>query len=101
MPRVCDSTLSASYWVLQVGAGIKLLNITRLQVGAGIKLLNITRLTMPRRDAHPGPGGSKGHGMDCTHFCLPGLPDDWNRMFLASLPGWMAENERKARKGEL
>lgn len=68
------------------------------QVGAGIKLLNITRLTMPRRDAHPGPGGEKGHGMDCTHFCLPGIPDDWNLMFLASLPEWMAEHGREATK---
>lgn len=64
-----------------------------------IKLLNITKLTTPRRDAHPGDGNGHG-GMDCTHFCLPGLPDDWNMLFLASLPRWLAENAARRRAEE-
>jgi hypothetical protein len=28
-------------------------------------------------------------GMDCSHFCLPGLPDDWNMLMLASLADWI------------
>ncbi|KAB5541126.1 hypothetical protein DKX38_014100 [Salix brachista] len=57
-------------------------------------LLDITMLSELRKDAHPSiysgdlspqqradPVGSA----DCSHWCLPGLPDTWNQLFYAAL----------------
>ncbi|KAI5066995.1 hypothetical protein GOP47_0017523 [Adiantum capillus-veneris] len=59
--------------------------------GAAVKLLNITGLSSYRKDAHssiynvgreePRPM----HRQDCSHWCLPGLPDVWNELLFASL----------------
>ncbi|KAK9672991.1 hypothetical protein RND81_12G139100 [Saponaria officinalis] len=53
--------------------------------------LNITKLTEYRQDGHPsiyrGPG-SKSHrniAQDCSHWCLPGVPESWNQLLYASL----------------
>ncbi|CDP18746.1 unnamed protein product [Coffea canephora] len=49
-------------------------------------LLNTTSLSKLRADAHPsiyGFGGSRG--MDCSHWCLPGVPDTWNQLLYAVL----------------
>lgn len=45
-----------------------------------VKLLDITNLSLLRKDGHPstyGLGAAIG-GMDCSHWCLPGVPDTWN-----------------------
>uniref|UniRef100_A0A6M2EP25 Uncharacterized protein n=1 Tax=Populus davidiana TaxID=266767 RepID=A0A6M2EP25_9ROSI len=57
-------------------------------------LLDITMLSELRKDGHPSiysgdlspqqradPSGSA----DCSHWCLPGLPDTWNQLFYAAL----------------
>ncbi|XP_009769584.1 protein trichome birefringence-like 41 [Nicotiana tabacum] len=49
-----------------------------------IFLLDITILTHLRKDGHPGNYNGYG-GVDCTHFCLSGVPDTWNQLFYASL----------------
>ena len=61
-----------------------------------VRLLDITALSAMRKDAHPsvysgdltpaqranpGAGGS----VDCSHWCLPGLPDTWNQLFYTLL----------------
>ncbi|XP_012464602.1 protein trichome birefringence-like 41 isoform X1 [Gossypium raimondii] len=46
-----------------------------------VKLLDITLLSLLRKDGHPsmyGLGGSTG--MDCSHWCLAGVPDTWNEL---------------------
>lgn len=51
-----------------------------------VELLDITGLSQLRKDGHPsvyGEGGRRGN--DCTHWCLPGLPDTWNLLLYASL----------------
>ncbi len=51
-----------------------------------VHLLNVTRLSQLRKDAHPSVYGLGGHlGMDCTHWCLAGLPDTWNQLLYAEL----------------
>lgn len=45
--------------------------------------LDITMLSQYRIDGHPWIYGS--HGKDCSHWCLPGLPDTWNQLVYASL----------------
>ncbi|XP_021842453.2 protein trichome birefringence-like 38 [Spinacia oleracea] len=63
-----------------------------------VKYLNITKLSRYRIDAHPGIYRYKDWKdltrktkdivslrPDCSHWCLPGLPDTWNRLLYASL----------------
>lgn len=51
-----------------------------------VNLLNITTLSQLRKDGHPSSYGHGGHrGMDCSHWCLPGVPDTWNHLLYASL----------------
>ncbi|XP_027068018.2 protein trichome birefringence-like 5 isoform X1 [Coffea arabica] len=56
-------------------------------------LLNITRLTNFRKDGHPSVYGKNVTGgrkvsakrQDCSHWCLPGVPDAWNELIYATL----------------
>ncbi|XP_051125819.1 protein trichome birefringence-like 43 isoform X2 [Andrographis paniculata] len=52
-----------------------------------VQLLDVTALSQLRIDAHPSFYG--GHGVhaavDCTHWCLTGLPDIWNHFLYAML----------------
>ncbi|XP_021753680.1 protein trichome birefringence-like 42 [Chenopodium quinoa] len=55
-----------------------------------VKYLNITKLSEYRIDAHPSIYTKKVKGnlpgsSDCSHWCLPGLPDTWNRLLYASI----------------
>ncbi|KAM7503167.1 hypothetical protein LguiB_002071 [Lonicera macranthoides] len=51
-----------------------------------VYLLNITSLSQLRVDGHPSVYGHGGHrDMDCSHWCLAGVPDIWNELFYASL----------------
>ncbi|ESW21517.1 hypothetical protein PHAVU_005G077300 [Phaseolus vulgaris] len=46
-----------------------------------VTLLDITTLSLLRKDGHPsiyGLGGAAG--MDCSHWCLAGVPDTWNEI---------------------
>ncbi|KAI9114585.1 hypothetical protein K1719_014283 [Acacia pycnantha] len=47
-----------------------------------VHLPNITRLSQQRNDAHPSVYGKPERkiGMDCSHWCLPGVPDTWNEL---------------------
>jgi len=43
-----------------------------------VTLLDITLLSLLRKDAHPSIYGL--FSMDCSHWCLPGVPDVWNQI---------------------
>lgn len=47
-------------------------------------VLDITRMSEFRADAHPSMAGGKKHD-DCMHWCLPGVTDTWNDLFVAHL----------------
>ncbi|XP_044488186.1 protein trichome birefringence-like 38 [Mangifera indica] len=49
-----------------------------------VHLLNITTLSQLRKDAHPSSYNAF-KGMDCTHWCIAGLPDTWNQLLYAAL----------------
>ncbi|KAI3677545.1 hypothetical protein L6452_36811 [Arctium lappa] len=63
--------------------------------GVNVKLINITQLTQCRKDAHPTVHRKLWRPLtedqkkypqrasDCTHWCLPGVPDIWNELLLA------------------
>ncbi|KAF8101168.1 hypothetical protein N665_0209s0026 [Sinapis alba] len=54
-----------------------------------VKVLNITAMSAQRKDGHPSLYylGSHGpaplHRQDCSHWCLPGVPDTWNELLYA------------------
>lgn len=51
-----------------------------------VTLLDINLLSQFRVDGHPSIYGNPRHrGMDCTHWCLPGVPDAWNQLLYANL----------------
>lgn len=51
--------------------------------------LNITYMTELRRDGHPSRNRELGTPQDapedCSHWCLPGVPDTWNEVLYAHL----------------
>lgn len=50
-----------------------------------VYLLDITFLSQLRKDAHPSAYSGDHAGVDCSHWCLPGLPDTWNQLLYAAL----------------
>ncbi|MCD7464520.1 Protein trichome birefringence-like 41 [Datura stramonium] len=47
-----------------------------------VTLLDVTNLCLLRKDGHPSIYGLGGRtGMDCSHWCLAGVPDIWNEIF--------------------
>ncbi|KAL8189502.1 hypothetical protein R6Q57_029068 [Mikania cordata] len=58
-----------------------------------VVLLNVTRLTNFRKDGHPSVYGKNVTGLkmvstkreDCSHWCLPGVPDAWNELIYATV----------------
>ncbi|XP_006657213.3 protein trichome birefringence-like 5 [Oryza brachyantha] len=59
-----------------------------------VRLLNVTKLTNFRKDGHPSVYGKAAAAagrkvsrrkQDCSHWCLPGVPDAWNELIYASL----------------
>ncbi|PIN14187.1 hypothetical protein CDL12_13193 [Handroanthus impetiginosus] len=54
-----------------------------------VEFLNITYLTEFRKDGHPANNREQGTPVnapqDCSHWCLPGVPDTWNELLYAEL----------------
>ncbi|XP_042480528.1 protein trichome birefringence-like 43 [Macadamia integrifolia] len=49
-------------------------------------LLDVTLLSQLRKDGHPSVYGYGGHlDMDCSHWCLAGVPDTWNQILYAAV----------------
>ncbi|MBA0580039.1 hypothetical protein Gorai_022275 [Gossypium raimondii] len=49
-------------------------------------LLDITLLTQLRKDGHPSIYARAGPKLiDCSHWCLAGVPDTWNQLLYAAL----------------
>ncbi|GAA0185001.1 hypothetical protein LIER_32289 [Lithospermum erythrorhizon] len=49
-----------------------------------VYLIDITTLSQLRTDAHPSTYSATKSGNDCSHWCLPGLPDTWNQLLYAA-----------------
>lgn len=60
-----------------------------------VSYLNVTRMTDYRKDGHPSMYRKQNFSEeerrsplrfeDCSHWCLPGVPDAWNEMLYAEL----------------
>ncbi|XP_074567398.1 protein trichome birefringence-like 38 [Curcuma longa] len=54
-------------------------------VSKPVFLLDITLLSQLRKDGHPSAYSGDHGGMDCSHWCLAGVPDTWNQILYAAL----------------
>ncbi|CAH9120234.1 unnamed protein product [Cuscuta europaea] len=50
-----------------------------------VTIMHITPMSAFRSDAHVGTWGDKPSLSDCSHWCLPGVPDMWNEILLSYL----------------
>ncbi|GMN55271.1 hypothetical protein TIFTF001_024394 [Ficus carica] len=72
---------------------MKIVEETIRDMRVPVKLLNVTRLTNFRKDGHPSIYGKNStvgkkvskRRQDCSHWCLPGVPDAWNELIYANL----------------
>lgn len=73
---------------LEISGGV----VSRMK--SGVPFLNITTLSLLRKDAHPSiysldltaeQKKNPGRYADCSHWCLPGLPDTWNELLYSVL----------------
>ncbi|KAL3620451.1 hypothetical protein CASFOL_035363 [Castilleja foliolosa] len=65
------------------------------KVKSPVSYLNVTKMTNYRQDAHPSsyrkPNATEDEKrvfqthQDCSHWCLPGVPDTWNQLLFAQL----------------
>ncbi|KAK2635731.1 hypothetical protein Ddye_030523 [Dipteronia dyeriana] len=81
---------------LNVGINQQLFDITEnvtKSMKVPVHILNITILSEYRKDAHPSLYGVSRDkrksdlktNPDCTHWCLPGLPDTWNELLYTKI----------------
>ncbi|KAL9401966.1 hypothetical protein Peur_005815 [Populus x canadensis] len=70
---------------------MKILESVISEMKTPVFYLNITRMTGYRKDGHPSvyrkPNVHQripGIIQDCSHWCLPGVPDSWNELFYAT-----------------
>ncbi|MCD7461630.1 hypothetical protein HAX54_046702 [Datura stramonium] len=49
-----------------------------------VYLLDITLLTQLRKDGHPSSYAMSGQ-LDCSHWCVAGVPDTWNLLLYTAL----------------
>ena len=50
-----------------------------------VTTLHVTPMGAYRSDAHVGTWGDNPSVPDCSHWCLPGLPDMWNEILFSYL----------------
>ncbi|XP_057416847.1 protein trichome berefringence-like 7 isoform X2 [Lotus japonicus] len=54
-------------------------------VTSPINVLHVTSMSAFRSDAHVGNWSDNPTIQDCSHWCLPGVPDMWNEIILSQL----------------
>ncbi|KAE9593903.1 hypothetical protein Lal_00036469 [Lupinus albus] len=74
-----------------------------------VTYLNITRMTDFRKDGHPSiyrkqnlsPEERKSplRYQDCSHWCLPGVPDAWNEILYAEILTRQYQNQHQQNRG--
>lgn len=52
-----------------------------------VTVLHVTPMSAFRSDAHVGTWSKRPSLSDCSHWCLPGVPDIWNEIVISYLLG--------------
>lgn len=55
------------------------------KMSVSVTMLRITSMSGSRGDAHVGNWSDRKSFADCSHWCLPGVPDFWNEILLSYL----------------
>eukprot|EP00268_Persea_americana_P052074 TRINITY_DN5814_c0_g1_i1.p1 TRINITY_DN5814_c0_g1~~TRINITY_DN5814_c0_g1_i1.p1 ORF type:complete len:422 (-),score=51.72 TRINITY_DN5814_c0_g1_i1:768-2033(-) len=50
-----------------------------------VTLLDVTYMGALRSDAHVGKWSDAPSALDCSHWCLPGVPDAWNELLFSHI----------------
>ncbi|KAI3851725.1 hypothetical protein MKX03_034356 [Papaver bracteatum] len=94
--RETEPTMSNETFVEKNPPQVKLLEDTIRKMKIPVIYLNVTKLTYYRTDGHPSIyanymetyqeriAAALTH-QDCSHWCLPGIPDTWNELLYISL----------------
>ncbi|XP_023883886.2 protein trichome birefringence-like 38 isoform X1 [Quercus suber] len=77
--------LSGSTYPAGAPPAVAVVNNVLSTIKKPVYLLDITTLSQLRKDAHPSSYSGEHSGNDCSHWCLPGLPDTWNQLLYAAL----------------
>ncbi|KAJ1393977.1 PC-Esterase [Sesbania bispinosa] len=77
--------LSGSSYPAGLPPATNIVNTVLKKMNTPVYLLDITLLSQLRKDAHPSAYSGDHAGNDCSHWCLPGLPDTWNQLLYAAL----------------
>jgi hypothetical protein len=77
--------LSGSTYPTGLPPSSNILNNVLKNMKTPVYLLDITLLSQLRKDAHPSSYSGDHAGNDCSHWCLPGLPDTWNQLLYAAI----------------
>lgn len=86
--------MSASAFLGVYPNEMKVVDAVLREMQTPVYMLDITTLSAMRKDAHPsiysgdtstGQKADPNGTPDCTHWCLPGLPDTWNQLFYTAL----------------
>ncbi|KAK1262065.1 hypothetical protein QJS04_geneDACA008907 [Acorus gramineus] len=88
----CNGETQPIYNDTQLGRYPKMMSILEETIGGmqtPVYYLNITRMSDYRKDGHPSvfrhPQKGELRGQDCSHWCLPGVPDAWNELLYAAI----------------
>lgn len=94
-----EPVMKDKFW--ESGSDLKMMKILEAELnnlierGVNVQLVNITQLTQYRKDGHPSIHrlfystlkakqlSNPSRYADCTHWCLPGVPDVWNELLLS------------------
>jgi hypothetical protein len=78
----CLSQLAEAEFV-----AVDLSRIIRQEKNSNSRILDVLPLSLSRCDAHVGnlSVGMHGNISDCSHYCVPGVPDLWNTLFVRRL----------------
>lgn len=52
---------------------------------ATVTLLDVTYMGALRSDAHVGKWSDAPSALDCSHWCLLGIPDAWNELLFSNI----------------
>ncbi|CAL0301182.1 unnamed protein product [Lupinus luteus] len=87
LPDSGSSMVPDDNWLKFKIANSVLLEHTNISETIKVNVLNVTQMTAPRKDGHlsiyylgPKAGPVPLHRQDCSHWCLPGVPDTWNEL---------------------
>ncbi|MQL76250.1 hypothetical protein Taro_008620 [Colocasia esculenta] len=93
LPDLDPPELPSESWLLKT-VGDVISEKAGLGMSPELNVLNITQMTVQRKDGHPslyylGPKNPAPiHRQDCSHWCLPGVPDAWNELLYSFSLGW-------------